>query len=155
MKETIKGTYYLNLAGHLFLFFCGIGFAIFIFINRVEFININIFGKIGGIIFVIFILIGLIILIILSLKEVIKLMKDYKSIKANKYITIIGKVIKFRRNRDPETGLQMNNRPIVLVKDTNEKIELFTHSILRVGHSYIFNYLKNSKIAEAVEECIE
>lgn len=152
MKETIKKTYYFSLLVYLFIFLCSFVFAVLFFINRIDFIHVH--EKIKGIILIIFILIGLIILTIFSLKELIKLMMDYKAVKAKKYIEITGKVLEYKRNRNLVMAAQMY-KIIVLVKDTNETIQLFTYSVVRVGQSYKFNYLKNSKIAEAVGKYIE
>ncbi|MGI6770833.1 MAG: hypothetical protein GX546_04885 [Acholeplasmataceae bacterium] len=81
-------------------------------------------------------------------------MMDYKAVKAKKYIEITGKVLEYKRNRNLVMAAQMY-KIIVFVKDTNETIQLFTYSVVRVGQSYKFNYLKNSKIAEAVGKYIE
>ena len=62
------------------------------------------------------------------------------------------KVLKFKKNREPESGVQINDKPIVLVLDTNEEVELIINDKIMIGETYKFNYLKNCKIAEVVEK---
>lgn len=119
-------------------------------VNYKEFIE-N-FGKILGIIFLIGIVGLFAVLIIFSIKVIITLLKDAKSLKSNDYVSIVGKVLKFKRNIEPESGVQINDRPIVLILDTGEEVELFINDKIMIGETYKFNYLKNCKIAEVVEK---
>ena len=119
-------------------------------VNYKEFIEI--FGKILGIIFLIGIVGLFVALIIFSIKVIITLLKDAKSLKSNDYVSIVGKVLKFKRNIEPESGVQINDRPIVLILDTGEEVELFINDKIMIGETYKFNYLKNCKIAEVVEK---
>ncbi len=82
----------------------------------------------------------------------ITLLKDIKSLKNNNYISIIGTVLNFEKNIEPESGAQIDNTPTVLISDTNEKVTLRINDKVIVGETYKFNYLKNSKIAEVVEK---
>lgn len=109
-------------------------------------------GKILGIIFLICIVGLFAILIIFSIKVIITLLKDLKSLKNNDYISIIGKVIKFKKNIEPESGVQINDTPIVLILDTNKEVELIINDKIMIGETYKFNYLENCKIAEVVEK---
>ena len=109
-------------------------------------------GKILGIIFLIGIVGLFVALIIFSIKVIITLLKDAKSLKSNDYVSIVGKVLKFKRNIEPESGVQINDRPIVLILDTGEEVELFINDKIMIGETYKFNYLKNCKIAEVVEK---
>lgn len=61
-------------------------------------------------------------------------------------------MIRFEINKDSETGVQINNTPVVFNIETNEEIELTVNDFIDVGEVYRFNYLKNSKIAEVVEK---
>lgn len=113
---------------------------------------IDILDKVFGIIFVVGVVIGFAVLAISSTKGLLILLKDLKSLKNNDYISIIGKVIKFKSNREPELGVQINDHPIVMILDTGEEVELVLNDFVTAGATYKFNYLKNSKIAEVVEE---
>lgn len=109
-------------------------------------------GKILGIIFLICIVGLFAILTIFSIKVIITLLKDLKSLKNNDYISIIGKVMKFKKNIEPESGVQINDNPIVLILDTNKEVELIINDKIMIGETYKFNYLENCKIAEVVEK---
>ena len=87
-----------------------------------------------------------------SIAGMITLLKDIKSLKNNNYISIIGTVLNFEKNIEPESGAQIDNTPTVLISDTNEKVKLRINDKVIVGETYKFNYLKNSKIAEVVEK---
>ena len=109
-------------------------------------------GKILGIIFLIGIVGLFVALIIFSIKVIITFLKDAKSLKSNDYVSIVGKVLKFKRNIEHESGVRINDRPIVLILDTGEEVELFINDKIMIGETYKFNYLKNCKIAEVVEK---
>ena len=80
------------------------------------------------------------------------LLKDKRAIKNNNYISIEGKVIKFVKNIDLETGKQNNNIPIVEIVGTNDRVQLYMLDKVKIGETYIFHYLENSKIAEVIEK---
>ena len=150
MKKTpIRQVYWFIMICHIFTLLCGICFTILFFIHYEEFINDS--EKIYDILFFIGIIVVFIVVIVCSAKEIVTLSKDAKSLKNNEYISIVGKVLRFKKNTDPDTGAQTNNTPLVLVLDTNEEIELHIDDEIRVGEIYRFNYLKNSKIAEVVD----
>ena len=109
-------------------------------------------GKILGVIFLIGIVGLFVILIISSTKVLVTLSKDMKSLKSNDYVSVIGRVLKFKKNREPESGVQINDKPIVLILETSEEVELIINDKIIVGETYKFNYLMNSKIAEVVEK---
>ena len=75
-----------------------------------------------------------------------------KAIKNDNYISIEGKVIKFVKNIDLETGGQNNDMPIVEIAGTNDRVQLYVLDKVKIGETYIFHYLENSKIAEVVEK---
>ncbi|HIT17552.1 MAG TPA: hypothetical protein IAD04_04165 [Candidatus Caccosoma faecigallinarum] len=149
-KTSIRQLYWFTMICHIFALLCGIGGSIIMVVNYKEFIE-N-FGKILGIIFLIGIVGLFVALIIFSIKVIITLLKDAKSLKSNDYVSIVGKVLKFKRNIEPESGVQINDRPIVLILDTGEEVELFINDKIMIGETYKFNYLKNCKIAEVVEK---
>ena len=60
--------------------------------------------------------------------------------------------MKFKRNREPESGVQINDKPIVLILDTSEEVELIINDKIMIDETYKFNYLKNCKIAEVVKK---
>ena len=134
---------------HMFALICGIIGSVIMLINYNTFISAV--GRALGTIFLIGIVGLFIILVVFSLSVIITLLKDAKSLKNNSYVSISGKVIRFKRNRDPESGIQINDKPIIL-SDTNEEIGLIINDKVVLGEAYKFNYLKNCKIAEIVEK---
>ena len=135
---------------HILALMCGIGGSIIMIINYKGFIESV--GKIQGIIFLIGIVGLFVILIVFSIKVIVTLLKDAKSLKSNDYACIIGQVLNFKKNREPESGAQINDQPIVLILGTNEEVELIINDKIMIGETYKFNYLKNCKIAEVVEK---
>ena len=149
-KTSIRQLYWYTMIGHIFVLICSIGTSVLMTVNYSSFIES--FGKVLGIIFLIGVVGGIVVLIISLIKEIITLLKDLKSLKNNDFISIIGKVLKFKKNIEPESGVQINDIPIVLILDTGEEIELFINDKIMIGETYKFNYLKNCKIAEVIEK---
>jgi glucan phosphoethanolaminetransferase (alkaline phosphatase superfamily) len=149
-KTSIRQLYWFTMICHIFVLICGIATSVIMTINYNSFIESV--GKIFGIIFLIFVIGLFIVLIFFSTKVIVILLKDFKSLKNNEYVSIVGKVLKFKRNREPESGVQINDKPIVLILDTCEEVELIVNDKIMVGETYKFNYLKNCKIAEVVEK---
>ncbi len=141
--------YYFTLASHIIGLVCGILGAVIMLIYSDEFINYG--GEIFGSAFVIVIVSSFLLLVIFSIKALITLVKDFKSLINNESVSISGKIIKFKKNRDPESGAQINDQPMVLVLDSNEIISLNINEKVVVGGTYKFNYLKNCMIAEVIE----
>ena len=148
-KTSIRQLYWYTMIGHIFVLICSIGTSVLMTVNYSSFIES--FGKVLGIIFLIGVVGGIVVLIISLIKEIMTLLKDLKSLKNNDFISIIGKVLKFKKNIEP-LGVQINDIPIVLILDTGEEIELFINDKIMIGETYKFNYLKNCKIAEVVEK---
>ncbi len=149
-KTSIHQLYWLIMICNIFGLICGVVGSILMIINYKEFIYI--FGKILGIIFLI-VIVGLFFtLIIFPIKQIVILLKDYKSLRNKEFVSVLGKVIKFKRNIEPESGSQINDNPIVLSINTNEIIELFVNDEVTIGEIYEFNYLKNCRIAEIVNK---
>ena len=133
----------------MFALICGIIGSVIMLINYNTFISAV--GRALGTIFLIGIVGLFIILVVFSLSVIITLLKDAKSLKNNSYVSISGKVSRFKRNRDPESGNQINDKPFIL-SDTNEEIGLIINDKVVLGEAYKFNNLKNCKIAEIVEK---
>lgn len=149
-KTTICQIYYFSIICNLFALLCGVAGIIIMLIYSNEFTSNQ--GKIFELTVVIVIIVAFIFLVLLSTKKLIALFKDYNAVKSKNYISIIGKVIKFKRNREPESGVQINDQPIITILDTNEEIVLIINDKILIGEIYKFNYLYNSKIAEIVEK---
>lgn len=149
-KTSIRQLYWYTMIGHIFVLICSIGASVLMTVNYSSFIES--LGKVLGIIFLIGVVGGIVVLIISLIKEIMTLLKDLKSLKNNDFISIIGKVLKFKKNIEPESGVQINDIPIVLILDTGEEIELFINDKIMIGETYKFNYLKNCKIAEVIEK---
>ena len=149
-KTSIHQLYWYTMICRIFVLICSIGASVLMTVNYSSFIES--LGKVLGIIFLIGAVGGIVVLIISLIKGIITLLKDLKSLKNNDFISIIGKVLKFKKNIEPESGVQINNIPIVLILDTGEEIELFINDKIMIGETYKFNYLKNCKIAEVIEK---
>ena len=149
-RTTIRQLYWFTMACHLFALICGIVGSIISAVNYNKFIEA--IGKVWGIIFLCCVVILSVVLIVFSIKVIATLLKDAKSLKTNNYVSIIGQVLKFKRNRDPESGVQINDKPVVLILDTLEEVELIINDKILIGETYRLNYLKNCKIAEVVEK---
>lgn len=149
-KTSIRQLYWFTMVCHIFVLICGIVASAIMTINYNSFIE-NI-GKVLGIIFLIGVDGLFFTLIFFSTKIIVILLKDFKSLKNNDYVSIIGKVLKFKRNREPESGVQINDKPIVLILDTSEEVELIINDKIMIDETYKFNYLKNCKIAEVVKK---
>lgn len=149
-KTSIRQLYWYTMISHIFVLICSIGASVLMTVNYSSFIES--LGKVLGIIFLIGVVGGIVVLILSLIKEIITLLKDLKSLKNNDFISIIGKVLKFKKNIEPESGVQINDIPIVLILDTGEEIELFINDKIMIGETYKFNYLKNCKIAEVIEK---
>ncbi len=149
-KTSIRQLYWFTMICHIFVLICSIVISVIMTVNYNSFIES--IGKVLGIIFLIGVVGLFVVLIVFSIKVIITLLKDLKSLKNNDYISIIGKVLKFKKNIEPESGIQINDKPIVLILDTSEEVELIINDKIMIGETYKFNYLKNCKIAEVVEK---
>ncbi len=149
-KTSIQASYYFTLICHIFTLICGIVCSIIILMKSNKFVDL--LGLTVGLIFVLIAAVAFICLIIASIRQLIVLFKDYKSLKQKQFCSITGKIMRFNRNRDPETGLQINDEPLVKSLDGNEEIILKINDKVLLGEIYRFNYLSNSKIAEVIEK---
>lgn len=147
-KTTIRELYF-------FAWFCNVIFMVIGIVIGVQIITgytdvIDNPYDIAGIVGLICITVGCGVALICSAVGIFTLLKDIRSVKNKNYISIIGTVLNFEKNVEPESGAQINDTPTVLVLDTNEKVTLKINDEVAVGETYRFNYLKNSKIAEVV-----
>ena len=149
-KTSIRQLYWFTMICHIFVIICCIVTSVIMTVNYNSFIES--IGKVLGIIFLVGVVVLLVVLIAFSIRGIITLLKDLKSLKNNDYISIIGKVLKFNKNIEPESGIQINDKPIVLILDTGEEVELIINDKIMIGETYKFNYLKHSKIAELSSE---
>ena len=149
-KTSIKHLYWLSMISIIFVLMCSIACIITLIIKHNE--CILLFGNLFGTLFLLVIVVVFTIMFIYSIKSIIIMIKDIKSLRNKEYISIIAKVLRFKKNKDPESGVQINDRPIVLRLDTGEILELSINDKVAIGETYKFNYLKHSKIAEVVEK---
>ena len=149
-KTSIRELYCFTMACHIFTLICGVAGSVTMLINYSMWINSV--GKTAGIVCLIVVIGGFVVLVGCSGSVIVTLLKDLRSLKNNEYISIIGKVLRFKNNREPESGVQINNNPVVLILDTNDEITLIINDNIMVGEVYKFNYLKNSRIAEVVNK---
>ncbi|MBQ2876923.1 MAG: hypothetical protein IJE25_07930 [Clostridia bacterium] len=149
-KTSIRQLYWFTMICHIFVIICGIVASVIITVNYNSFIES--IGKVSGVIFLVGVVVLLVVMIAFSIRGIITLLKDLKSLKNNDYISIIGKVLKFKKNIEPESGVQINDKPIVLILNTSEEVELIINDKIMIGETYKFNYLRHSKIAEVSSE---
>ncbi len=142
--------YCFTMICHVLSLICAIVGTAFMIIYYDELIR-NV-GKVLGLIFVIGVILTFMFLMIFSLKTIITMLKDYNALRNKQYCLVVGKVIGFKRNREPESGVQINDKPVIIAIETNEKIVLNINDRILIGETYKFNYLKNCKIAEIIEQ---
>ena len=94
-KTSIRQLYWFSMIFHIFLLICCFFSSLIMSINYKIFIESV--GKTLGIIFLIFVIGLFIVLIFFSTKVIVILLKDFKSLKNKDYVSIIGKVLKFKR----------------------------------------------------------
>jgi len=149
-KTSLKSLYTFQWVATLFMFFTSISVLICVITQWEQFVKAE--DDIMGYTVVVIVLIGLSAILISSLKGMIPLLKDYKYLKNNSYISIMGTVIGFTKNVNPETGTQSNTKPLIKIVPSNEEIVLHFNEYLNVGETYKFIYLPNTKIAEVIEK---
>lgn len=149
-KTSLCEMYVWTMACHVFVFILGIG-CICTMLVQTKKLDAGA-ERIFWLIFFTIVIIGCILFSVSVAKVIITLLKDYDAVKNNKALSITGKVLGFKRNRNPETGTQINNEPIIMIIDTEEEIILKINDRVTVGETYKFKYLKYSKLAEVVEK---
>ena len=102
-KTSIHQLYWFTMICHIFALICGIVAGVIMAVNYNSFIE-----SIENVLVIIF-LIGVaglfVVLIAFSIKVIITLLKDLKSLQNKDYISIIGKVLKFKKNRKMSSTL--------------------------------------------------
>ncbi len=146
-KNNIMRMYILELIIITFSLLCGIIGVVFTILYNSTFLEIDFFG------IVIFIgsVIGFSLLGIFAVKEFIPLLRDCKDLRKGNFKIAYGKVVGFQKNRDPDSGRQINSRPIIQIEGKSDTIVLKVNANLEVGKKYGFEYLKHSKIAQIYE----
>ena len=149
-KTSIKKMYYYTLISDILSLTIGIAGGLIVLIFLDEFV-----GKIGvavGIALVCVIVAMFFSFATFSIIDLIVLFKDYKALKNSSFISVTGKVLRFERNTEPESGAQINDKPVILDLDTGGEIKLNINDKIAIGETYEFVYLKNCKIAEIVNK---
>lgn len=145
-KQTIIQMYYFTMFRNIFSLICAIIAGVLLVVYSNEFVKSV--GVFWGFVLISIVIIAIAIFIVMSYKKIFVLLKDREDLKDKKYISITAKVVGFKKNRDVESGVQINNNPIVTSLETNEKIMLIINDNLLIDEICEFHYLKNSKIAE-------
>ena len=94
-KTSIHQLYWFIMICHIFVLICGIVASVIMVVNYNGFIEGIV--QVLGIIFLIGVVCLFVVLITFSIKVIITLLKDLKSLKNNDYISMIGKVLKFKK----------------------------------------------------------
>ena len=107
-KTSIFQLYYFTMMCHIFALVCSIVSSIVMIVYSNEIVNNA--SKILGIVFITIIVTVFMIITVFSLKMIITLLKDFKSLKANRFISIVGKVVRFKKtgSLNPEFKLMTN-----------------------------------------------
>ena len=134
------------MIGNIYASVCGMVGLVFFTTNLIGCINVS--GNISRAIFMCCMIVLFLTLLILCLKKIIVLTTDYKDLKNKQFVSLTGKVVGFKANKEPESSVQINDTPIVLDLITHQIITLHVNERLCIGEIYSFKYLKNSKIAE-------
>lgn len=92
------------------------------------------------------------VLVVILAKNICPLLKDLGDVKNKNYITIVAQVKLFKKDIHPDSGKQSNTYPIVSIVDTKDELELSINDEVVLGKTYKFIYLKNSHLAEVVEQ---
>ncbi len=150
-KQTISEHYKGRIVAIITMLLVCACMTLYAILNFSEILNSS-DDKSVGIIFLVIIFGSCAVLFVSSIVQMIIAIKDYNDFKNKNYVTIIGKVIGFEKNTNLDTGAQINDKPIVYVFETHEKIVLSTDDEVSIGNIYTFNYLKNTKIAEVVNK---
>ncbi len=147
MNNDIKSTFYSNLIGcsvfTALLIIIEIGFAIIVLKNPNPF---SLFILLAGSVMVIAVSLS-------CVKELISLLLDVKDVKAEKYQTVRGKLVKFTKHWYEKKGYNAETKkdmPVLELDDSTRitfKISDREFQNLQIGREYEFKYLKHSKIA--------
>ncbi len=78
--------------------------------------------------------------------------KDLTAVKQGSFEQVTGRVIRFLRNENIDTGQQMNLLPIIAINGTEKTIKLVLSTYIKIGVKYTFAYLKHTGIAVVIAE---
>lgn len=92
-------------------------------------------------------LFGMFIATLISIRPFIK---DWKAVKTNKFEKLTGSVIRFRKVEQGGEPPSTEYYPIIAEMETGKEIELKIDG-LKLGETYTFLYLRNTKLAEKEE----
>lgn len=143
-RASIKELFYMNFCFLLFMMIFSFAFLIFICFSLSSFVDA--FDKFGTVIYIILIVFLIVILGILII-NMVPCFKELKYIKTNSCLEIEGEVIGFKKNKDPESGTQVNSLAIIKYGN-DEKIVLKVNDFLKINTVYTFIYLPNTKTAK-------
>ena len=149
-KATVKELYYFNLFSISLLGLIGVIAFVCISVYRFNLPDVDPFNNFLYAVMV-FCFTSMVFFIT---KELIPLLKDYSNVKSSIYQIVCGSVIAFKKNRDPESGIQINSKPIVQPVGQSDTIMLKVNTSLKIGQTYIFIYLEHSKLAYVKEEIL-
>ena len=147
-KSSIEERFHFNLIGTIIMTVLMLVPEITIIVDRQKVIDE--WGFTWWIVGVVAFFILFVAICVRAIKDIMVLLKDRKAVQQKEFVTIVGKVVGFKENILPDVG-QVNNIPIILTNDTNEKIELHIEENVKIGETYKFQFLENSKIGEVVE----
>lgn len=150
-KKEIKSVYYLNLIASISFFIMMITAIIFLITSSPSFFELG--EKISSFIKYTFIVIFIIVIVWLAYKIFICL-KDFSAVRKNNFKEVIGKIVKYKRN-ESETGLQLNNHLIIKILNSTDKLELLINKGTELNKTYVFIYLKHTKIGAVKEEYMQ
>mgnify|MGYP004670688091 CR=1 FL=1 len=123
------------------LLFIGSCVAVF---KQVHVFDGDIFLKIGAALIIAF------FLIFFNRKNLKNMILDFPAYRKKQYKKVVGKVIGFRKNEDPNDGIQRNNCPYVEVEGIENLLLLETGGILESGETYAFLYLEHTGCAQMI-----
>ena len=86
------------------------------------------------------------------LLEFIKHSKDFKAVKTGQFEEVTGTVVGFVKNQDADSGRQINCVPIIQISGSEKTISLTINTFAKIGETYTFVYLKNTKLGEIKTE---
>ena len=151
-KKTIKENYFDSMLGQIIMLVINTACIILTAVFYDDFFGSKHLMKIIGTVIAITIIVILSLMAVFQIRSIILLLMDYDALKHRRYVSVIGKVVGFKRNEEPNSQVQINDTPMIINQDTGEKIILRLKEELLLGGTYKFNYLKHSKIAELSSE---
>lgn len=144
-RMSITKQYYFDFAAYIVLSISGV--ALLVLTIMYKDLIVPIANAFIGYSFLIVLLIAFTFISIFGFVKCSLFVKDFKLVKLKQYLHVDGLVVGFKKNKDTESGVQINCFPIILISGTQNKIILKVNDVLETGETYSFVYLKNTKIA--------